>query len=65
MLIMCLTNDIGDVDLAFGQQAVTRTYKRAGFKKQQKEYHLLAEKAADLIEKESDREYFLSELSSI
>ncbi len=65
-LNMCLNNKIGDFDLAFGYEAMARAFSLQPDKKQELEKHLsLAKEAAEKIKKKEDKEYFLSELSSI
>lgn len=61
----CLENDIKDFDLAFAYEAVARAYMIKGDKEKMSEYVSLAEKAAVDIEKQGDKDYFLSELKTI
>lgn len=61
----CTDNAISGFDLAFGYEAVARAYMIAGKRDRMDEYMKLAREAADLIEDEQDRNYFLSELESI
>jgi hypothetical protein len=65
-LQVCLDNDIAGFDLAFGYEAVARAYSlKDNMKEELEEFLNLAKEAGNKIEKESDREYFLSELKTI
>jgi len=65
-LDMCLNNKIGDFDLAFGYEAVARAYSLVETEKEYfKKYLAKANEAAENIEKDDDKSYFLSELKSI
>ena len=64
-LELCLKNDIKDFDLAFGYEAVARAYMVAKNEEQMKKYLILAKESSENIEKEEDKNYFLSELDSI
>lgn len=61
----CLDNGIGDFDLAFGYESVARAYAVLGDAENMKEFQDQALEAAKSIEKDEDREYFLSELNTI
>jgi hypothetical protein len=64
-LDICKSNNIGDIDIAFAYEAMARAHAIAGNKKDLNEYLVLAKDAAESIEKEDDKKYFLSELESI
>ncbi|MGD2146672.1 MAG: hypothetical protein PVH41_08265 [Anaerolineae bacterium] len=64
-LALCEANGIGDFDLAFAYEALARGYAVAGDAAKSEEYVGLAEKAAEEIEEEGNREYFLSELATV
>jgi hypothetical protein len=61
----CTDNAISGFDLAFGYEAVARAYMVARERDRMDEYMKLAREAADLIEDDQDRNYFLSELETI
>jgi hypothetical protein len=62
---ICLHNEIGDFDLAFGYEAVARALKLSGDQKGSRHYIDLAEQAAQKIASDEDKRYFLSELKTI
>ena len=64
-LKLCLDHQIGDFDLAFGYEAVARAYMLLQDSEKLNAYLQLARHAADAIEKEEDKTYFLSELDTI
>ena len=64
-LEICLQNEIGDFDLAFGYEAVARALKLSGDQKGSRHYVELAEQAAQKIASDEDKRYFLSELKTI
>ncbi|TMW72053.1 hypothetical protein [Alteribacter natronophilus] len=64
-LEICLDHRIGDFDLAFAYEAMARACSTAGDRKRMKKYIAKAEEAAGKIEKQEDRDYFLSELATI
>ena len=64
-LQICLENGIGDFDLAFAYEALARAYAVENHVEKVVEYRTLGLAAAQLIEKKEDRDYFLTELSSI
>lgn len=64
-LEICLNADIGGFDLAFGYEAVARAQKLSGNAEEAVKMAEKAREAAARIEKEEDRDYFLSELMSI
>lgn len=64
-LELCQANNIEDFDLAFAYEAVARAYMVLNDQVQMQKYIDLAAEAAENIEKEEDKEYFLSELKSI
>jgi len=61
----CLENGYGDFDLAFGYEATARAYAVLGDGNNLNKYKELAVEAAKSIEKDGDREYFLSELGTV
>ena len=64
-LKLCLDHHIGDFDLAFGYEAVARAYMLLQDSEKLNAYLQLAKHAAEAIEKEEDKTYFLSELDTI
>lgn len=64
-LDLCLSNDIGDFDLAFAHEAVARAQTLAGNQEEARKHHGLAVHAAEGIKSPEDRDYFLSELATI
>lgn len=64
-LAICTENGIADFDIAFAYEAMARAYAVAGEAEKSQEYVDLAEKAAQEIEEEGNRDYFLSELGTI
>jgi hypothetical protein len=63
-LDICTANQIGDFDIAFAYEALARAHAIAGDSEKSQEYVRLAEQAAEKIEDEGNREYFLSELAT-
>ncbi len=64
-LEICQNNRIGGFDLAFCYEAVARALKLSGDFTESQQYLTFAQEAALQIEKEEDRQYFLSELETI
>ena len=64
-LAICTANEIANFDLAFAYEALARAYAVAGEVKTSQEYTGLAEQAAQEIEDEGNRDYFMSELASV
>lgn len=64
-LEICTVNGIGDFDLAFAYEAIARAHAVAGDSDRSREYVALGKQAGEEIEDKGNREYFLSELSSI
>ena len=64
-LKLCLDHHINDFDLAFGYEAVARAYMLLNNLGKSNEYIQLALEAAEAIQKEEDKKYFLSELKTI
>ncbi len=64
-LDLCEGNDIGDFDLAFAYEALARASSVSGDVTKAEGYIRLAKDAGEAIEKKDDKEYFLSELSTI
>lgn len=62
---ICTENEIADFDIAFAYEALARAYAVAGKAGKSREYSELAEQAAEQIEEEGNREYFLSELGTV
>jgi len=56
-------NKIGDFDLAFAYEALTRASALAGNKKGYTKYFKLAEEAGNKIKKKEDKDYFFEELN--
>ena len=61
----CVENEIGDFDMAFALEALARAHLVSGNGKESQKYRSMALEASRKIEDEDNREYFLSELSSI
>lgn len=64
-LKLCEENSIEDFDLAFGYEAVARSYMLNKNTEMMNKFLKLALDAAENISKEGDKQYFLSELKSI
>jgi hypothetical protein len=64
-LAICIENGIADFDLSFAYEALARAYAVAGEFEMSQECVALAEQAAQEIEDQGNREYFLSELASV
>jgi len=64
-LKICEENEIGDFDIAFANEAMTRAYAVAGDKEKQAKYYAKAKEAGEKIEDQGNKEYFLDELKSI
>ena len=64
-LEICTANEIGDFDIAFAYEAIARAYAVAGEFDKSQEYIKLGKQASEQIEDEGNREYFLSELSTV
>jgi tetratricopeptide (TPR) repeat protein len=64
-LDICRANDIGDFDIAFAYEALTRAYAVAGQAEQSRKYIELGEQAAKNIKDKDDQAYFLDELGSV
>ncbi|HUT81869.1 MAG TPA: hypothetical protein VMZ29_11755 [Candidatus Bathyarchaeia archaeon] len=62
-LDICLTNKIGDFDLAFAYEA--RAYSVAGNKNEKDKFLKLAKKAGEKIVEDDDKKYFFSELENL
>lgn len=61
----CLENDIGDFDLAFAYEAIARAYAVLGNDIEKQNYLAKAKDASLGIAKQTDIEYFMSELGTI
>lgn len=64
-LAICLSNDIGDIDLAFAYEAFTRISALKRNEDDFKKYQALAIEASNQITSKSNRDYFMSELEKI
>ncbi|MGN7176112.1 hypothetical protein [Paenibacillus sp. FSL R5-0490] len=64
-LEICLSNKIGDFDLAFAYEALARAYKIAGDEENVQQYKKLAFEAAEEIAKEEDKKVVLNDLATI
>jgi hypothetical protein len=64
-LQICEENDIGDFDIAFAYEAMSRAYASAGDAGECEKYQELARKAGEEIEEDGDREMFLGELNTV
>lgn len=64
-LQICLQNNFGDFDLAFGYEAVARAHALAGNDADAKKFVELARAAATDVKDTDERDYVLRELSSI
>jgi len=64
-LAICTEHGIEDFDIAFAYEALARAYAAAGRAGKSQEYMSLAGQAAQEIEEEGNRDYFLSELGTI
>jgi tetratricopeptide (TPR) repeat protein len=64
-LALCQENGIGDFDLAFGYEGVSRAYAVAGDTDKSLEFFDLALEAARAIEDQGNREYVEGELATI
>jgi len=64
-LRLCIEIGIGDFDLAFAYEALTRAYFVLGDIPMSDQHLRLAQKAGDAIAKEEDKEYFFSDLESL
>ncbi len=64
-LELCHANNIGDFDLAFAYEAIARVYMINNSRELMDKYVDLAACAAENIEEQGNKDYFLSELKSI
>ncbi len=64
-LELCEANEIGDFDLAFAYEALTRAFVAAGDTAQGEEYIQRAKQAGEQIEDTSNREYFFGQLETV
>jgi hypothetical protein len=64
-LEICLSNKIGDFDLAFAYEALARAYQIAGDEENVRQYKKLAFEASEEIAKEEDKKVVLNDLASI
>jgi hypothetical protein len=64
-LDICKKNNIGDFDIAFAYEAMTRTHAITGNMTECEKYLQLAKDAGEQIKKKEDRDYFFSELKTI
>lgn len=61
----CLENDIADFDLAFAYEAIARAYAVIGNDVEKQIYLAKANAASVGIEKQANRDYFMTELGTI
>lgn len=64
-LSTCQENGIGDFDLAFAYEAMARAHAIQENWREADRYTQLAKEAADAIEDEGNKEYFLGELDTV
>ena len=64
-LEICLKKKIGDFDLVYAYEALTRGHQIAGNQVEQKNYRLLAENAGNQIADPEDLKIFLEDLATI
>jgi len=64
-LEICEAAGIGGFDIAFAYEALARAHAIAGDKARTEEFVALAEKAAEAVEDEGNREYTLGEVASV
>lgn len=64
-LEICLENNYGDFDLAFGYEAVARAYKVLGEDQSLEKYLKKAQAATEAIGKKGDRDYAQGELEGL
>lgn len=64
-LALCLDNNIGDFDLAFGYEAIARAYKVLGDEALQEEHKQLGLRACEQIADNGDRDYTLSNFTDL
>lgn len=64
-LEICQENHIGDFDLAYAYEALARAYAIAGNAPESRRHIDLAQKAAQAIEEQDNRELFNSDLKTI
>ncbi|NLM85126.1 MAG: hypothetical protein GX171_00330 [Clostridiales bacterium] len=64
-LEICENAKIGGFDLAFGYEAVARAQALAGNAEEAKKHVELGREAAEGIQEQNDKEYFLGELNNI
>lgn len=64
-LEICEANSIGDFDLAFAYEALSRSYALAGDAAHRDEYYEKARRAGEHISRVEDRELLLTDLESI
>ena len=64
-LKICEENDFGDFDIAFAYEALARAYALAGDEVNLDKYLAKAKDAAERIEDQGNKDYFMSELKTI
>lgn len=62
---ICLKNNIGDYDLAFGYETVSRAYKQLEDTTNQNLYYEKALKATESISKKENKDYTLKEIEDL
>jgi len=64
-LDICIKNGIGDFDLAFAYEGLTRAYKLGSNKAAYEHHKKLALETCEAIEKDEDKKYFLSQINPL
>lgn len=64
-LSICLENSIGDFDLAFAYEGLTRAWKLDNNEDKYKKYKKLALEAGEKIGKKEDKDYFMQQINSL
>ena len=64
-LAICKANDIQGFDLAFAYEGMARAHALLGDENEKNSFIELAKEAAEQIEEEDDKEYFLGELATV
>lgn len=64
-LRLCIDNNIGDFDLAFGYESIARAYAVLNNSDKKDEYIKLTKDACDAIKDKGDKDYVLEELKSV
>lgn len=64
-LDICIENNIGDFDIAFAYESLTRAYKLSENEVEYEKNKKLALECGEKISDEEDKKYFLSEMKSL